>query len=70
MLGLIISKGFAHIYPEFAKEMTGWLDAGRIHYREEMTDRLELALSFFVGLFRGENLGKREIRVGPSELTN
>jgi NADPH-dependent curcumin reductase len=69
MRGFIIFDDFAPLYPEFAKEMTGWLDAGRIHYREEMIDGLEQAPAAFVGLLHGENVGKRVIRVGPSELT-
>ncbi|WP_420792881.1 NADP-dependent oxidoreductase [Lentisphaera profundi] len=68
MRGFIIFDDFAPLYPEFAKEMTGWLDSGRIHYREEIIDGLEQALDAFVGLLHGANFGKRVIRVGPSEL--
>ena len=63
-----IFDDFAPLYPEFVKEMTGWLDAGRIHYREEMIDGLGQAPEAFVGLLHGDNFGKRVIRVGPSEL--
>ena len=69
MRGFIIFDDFAPLYPEFAKEMTGWLDAKLIHYREEVINGLEQAPEAFVGLLHGENFGKRVIRVGPSELT-
>lgn len=62
--GFIIFDDFGHLYPDFAKAMTGWIGEGRIAYREEVIDGLENAPSAFVGLLRGENLGKRVIRVG------
>jgi NADPH-dependent curcumin reductase CurA len=67
MRGFIIFDDFAPLYPEFSKEMTGWLDAGRMHYREEMINGLERAPEAFIGLLLGANFGKRVIRVGPSE---
>ncbi|MGZ0656651.1 NADP-dependent oxidoreductase [Coraliomargarita sp. W4R53] len=68
MRGFIIFDDFAPLYPDFAKEMTAWLDAGKIHYREEIIDGLEQAPEAFVGLLKGENFGKRVISVGPAEL--
>lgn len=63
--GFIIFKNFGHLYPEFAAEMSGWIEAGKITWREEMIDGLENAPRAFIGLLRGENFGKRVIRVGP-----
>lgn len=63
--GFIIFKNFTHLYPDFAKAMKGWIESGRITYREEMIDGLESAPRAFIGLLRGENFGKRVIRVGP-----
>ncbi len=67
MRGFIIFDDFAPLYPQFAKEMTRWLEAGQIHYQEEIIEGLEQAPEAFVGLLRGANFGKRVIRVGPSE---
>jgi len=64
MRGFIIFDNFAPLYPEFAKQMTQWIIEGKIQYREEMIDGLENAPSAFVGLLRGDNFGKRVIRVG------
>ena len=65
--GFIIFNTFGHLYPEFSKAMGGWLEDGRIRYREEMIDGLENAPRAFIGLLRGENFGKRVIRVGPDD---
>ena len=44
--------------------MGAWVESGQIKYREEMIDGLENAPEAFIGLLRGENFGKRVIRVG------
>ena len=62
--GFIIFDDFGHLYPEFAKEMGSWVESGQIKYREEIIDGLENAPEAFTGLLRGENFGKRVIRVG------
>ena len=64
MQGFIIFDTFGHLYPEFAKEMGDWVASGKITYREEIIDGLENAPEAFIGLLRGENFGKRVIRVG------
>ena len=62
--GFIIFDTFPHLYPEFAKAMEGWISQGKIKYREEILDGLEAAPRGLIGLLRGENFGKRVIRVG------
>ncbi|AKH98900.1 putative NADP-dependent oxidoreductase [Hoeflea sp. IMCC20628] len=62
--GFIIFDDFGHLYPEFAKEMSAWIEGGKIKYREEIIDGLENAPDAFIGLLKGENFGKRVIRVG------
>ena len=51
--------------PEFLAEMSTWLREGRIKYREDITDGLENAPRELIGLLKGENFGKKLIRVGP-----
>ncbi len=62
MQGFIIFDDFGHLYPEFAKEMAGWIESGKISYREEVIEGLENAPAAFIGLLKGENFGKRIIR--------
>lgn len=66
MQGFIIFDDFGHLYPEFAKEMTQWIEKGEIKYREEMISGLENAPEAFIGLLKGENFGKRVIHVAAS----
>jgi NADPH-dependent curcumin reductase CurA len=64
MQGFIIFDTFGHLYPEFAREMGGWIASDKIKYREEIIDGLENAPEAFIGLLTGKNFGKRVIRVG------
>lgn len=62
--GFIIFDDYGHRYNEFAKDMTEWLSAGKIQYREQIVDGLENAPKAFMGLLEGKNFGKLVIRVG------
>ncbi len=53
--------------PDFLRDVSQWLRAGRIHYREDVVEGLENAPRAFLGLFRGENLGKRVVKVAEKE---
>jgi NADPH-dependent curcumin reductase CurA len=63
MQGFIIFDDYGHRYNEFFTEMMGWLQAGKIKYREHMVDGLENAPAAFIGLLQGENFGKLVIKV-------
>ncbi|MBI1169930.1 zinc-binding dehydrogenase [bacterium] len=62
--GFIIFDDFGALYPTFAEVMGEWVAAGQMHYREEIIEGLENAPRAFIGLLRGENFGKRVVRVG------
>ena len=62
--GFIIFDDFGALYPAFAAEMTAWIAAGKMHYREQIVDGLDRAPGAFAGMLRGENFGKLVIRVG------
>jgi NADPH-dependent curcumin reductase CurA len=62
MRGLIVTD-HTHRFPDFARDMTQWLAAKKIHYREDVIEGLENAPRAFLGLFEGENLGKRVVKV-------
>jgi NADPH-dependent curcumin reductase CurA len=59
---------YASQYPDFITDMSGWLSEGRIKYREDITDGLENAPRELIGLLKGENFGKKIIRVSPDPL--
>jgi NADPH-dependent curcumin reductase CurA len=50
---------------DFRRDVGGWLKQGKLKYREDIVAGLENAPRAFLGLFRGENLGKRLVRVSP-----
>lgn len=61
--GFIIFSDFGHLYPEFAATMQRWVQDGAITCREDVIEGLENAPRGLVGLLRGENFGKRVVRV-------
>jgi NADPH-dependent curcumin reductase CurA len=63
MQGFIIFD-YYHRYQEFFKDMSGWLAAGKIKFREDIVDGLENAPQAFIGLLEGKNFGKLVIRAG------
>lgn len=62
MQGFIVSN-YRHRYPDFARDMSGWLAEGKVTYREDVVDGLENAPQAFLGLFSGANFGKLVVRV-------
>lgn len=64
--GFIINDHYER-FPEFLAAATGWVREGRLRYRETVIDGIENASSAFLGLFRGENVGKMLVRVGPTD---
>src|SRR5207249_4602100 len=49
----------------FQRDCAGWLQAGRLKYREDMVDGLEHAPAALLKLFDGSNFGKLIVRVSP-----
>jgi len=66
MQGYIISDHYDR-FPEFFARAREWVRDGRLRYRETVIEGIENAPRAFVGLLRGENLGKMLVRVGPTE---
>lgn len=63
MQGFIIFDDYAPRYGEFLGQMSAWLDAGKIKFREDIVDGLDHAPQAFTGLLEGKNFGKLVIRV-------
>lgn len=62
MQGFLIFD-FADRFPEGLGALGGWLKDGLIRYREDILEGIEQAPDAIAGLYRGENLGKRLIRL-------
>ncbi len=54
---------YADRYPEGLRALTEWVRSGQIRYREDILEGIEQAPGAIAGLYRGENLGKRLIRI-------
>lgn len=50
-------------YEEAVGRLADWVRAGKLRYREDILDGIEQAPGAIAGLYRGENLGKRLIRL-------
>ncbi|MEH1057671.1 NADP-dependent oxidoreductase [Micromonospora sp. CPCC 206171] len=48
---------------QFVRDVSGWLGDGSLSYDETVVDGIENAPEAFLGLLRGENLGKMLVRV-------
>ena len=66
MQGILIFD-YASRFPEGLAKLTEWVRAGRIRYREDILEGIEEAPGSIAGLYRGENLGKRLIRIAPEK---
>jgi NADPH-dependent curcumin reductase CurA len=54
---------YQHRYEEAVSRLADWVRAGSLKYREDILDGLESCPDAIAGLYRGENLGKRLIRL-------
>jgi NADPH-dependent curcumin reductase CurA len=63
--GYIISDHYDR-FGEFHAAAQEWVQDGRLRYRETIIDGIENAPHAFLGLLRGENIGKMLVKVGPS----
>ncbi len=56
---------YRHRYEEAIARLAAWVRDGRIRYREDIVDGIENCPGAIDALYRGENLGKRLIRLRP-----
>ena len=62
--GYIITDHYDR-YPEFFERASEWVREGRLSYRETVVEGIDNAPRAFLGLLRGENIGKMLVKVGP-----
>jgi NADPH-dependent curcumin reductase CurA len=65
MTGMIVFD-YAERYAEAAREMAGWMKAGKLKTREDVVQGLETFPETLLMLFRGENTGKLMIKVADA----
>jgi NADPH-dependent curcumin reductase CurA len=58
-----VAFDFEHRTEEAVARLAAWVREGRLRYREEILDGIEECPGAIAGLYRGENLGKRIVRL-------
>jgi NADPH-dependent curcumin reductase CurA len=58
---------YAERYAEAVQQLAQWVREGLIRYREDILEGIEQAPGSIASLYRGENFGKRLIRIAPEE---
>src|SRR5262249_19596203 len=54
---------YAARYPEAAGQLAAWLKSGQLRYRETVAHGIENAPRAFLGMLRGENVGKQLVKL-------
>jgi NADPH-dependent curcumin reductase CurA len=54
---------FAERYAAALEQLTQWLQAGRLKYREDIVDGIENAPRAFIGMLHGRNMGKQLVKL-------
>jgi len=63
MKGFIVMDHFDKL-TQFYTDMGEWIAEGKIKWKETIIDGIENAPEAFIGLFKGENIGKMIVKVG------
>lgn len=53
---------------DFLADMGKWLAEGRIDLQDTVVDGIENAPKALIGLYKGDNLGKMVVKIGPAEV--
>jgi len=63
MEGFIVSSSW-DMMPAFHRDLSAWVKEGKVKWKETVFEGIEKAPDAFVGLFKGENLGKMLVKLG------
>src|SRR4051794_9538314 len=58
-----VAPDFMHLYPDFLRDMAGWLKAGKVKYQETVMEGIAAAPAALIGLMEGRNSGKMLVKL-------
>ncbi|MEO7080880.1 MAG: NADP-dependent oxidoreductase [Flavobacteriales bacterium] len=61
---------FKDDFGEAKRQLAEWYNSGQLKYRENLVDGFENLPSAFIGLFKGENIGKQMVKVADMDETS
>ncbi|KAA8883055.1 NADP-dependent oxidoreductase [Nocardia colli] len=61
--GFIQTEFVRELYPDFLRDMAGWIADGSVNYLEDVTEGLDNAPDAFFGMLEGRNFGKVVVKV-------
>jgi len=64
--GFIVSDHF-DVYPEFIRDLAGWIKDGKVQWQETVVEGIENAPDAFLRLFSGEKTGKMLVKLGEDD---
>ena len=64
--GFVVSSHWDQLQPFYA-EMGKLMQAGKMKWKETVTEGIEHAPQAFLGLFKGDNFGKALVKIGPDK---
>jgi NADPH-dependent curcumin reductase CurA len=65
MTGMVVFD-YANRYPEAARDMAGWIKAGKLKSREHIVEGLETFPDTLLKLYKGENTGKLILKIAEA----
>ena len=63
MLRGVVAPDYMDAYPDFQRDMAGWLKAGKVKYQETIVDGIVAAPAALIGLMAGRNSGKMLVKL-------
>lgn len=59
----LVAFDFVKQYPQAWADMTDWILSGKLKYREDVSVGIEAVPGAFIGLFKGDNFGRKMVKL-------
>ena len=62
---LFVVHHYTQDFPTGIRKLASWIHEGKLKYRDDIVHDIKNTPRAFIGLFKGENIGKRLVKVAP-----